>query len=172
MHERKRLWIPKNGHPQSDHKLEKQSSAAKRQENQQSKSKSMGTNLKATRTSQRKQELKVTRESTRQTHPSTKNENKVPPDALNKKSATKEDTVHANPSSSTQRQTHSSQRSRHESNEHAAAAVVIAPDSNLSQKKEVKEPYSMRQRAAVIPETSAGSKKDENCVEGVVTDYL
>ena len=126
----------------------------------------MGTNLKATRTSQRKQDLKVTCDSTRQTRSSTKNENKVPPDALNKKTAKKGNTVHANPSSTTPRQTHSSQRLRQESNEHAVAAVVIAPGSMLSQKKKPKKFYSTRQRAAVIPETSASSKKNENSVEG------
>ena len=154
----KEILDAKKGHPQSDHELEKQSSTAKRQENQQSKSKSMGTNLKATRTSQRKQDLKVTCDSTRQTRSSTKYENKVLPDALNKKIAKKGNTVHANTSSTTPRQTHSSQRSRQESNEHALAAVVIGPGSK---KKEPKKSYSMRQRAAVIPETSAGSKKDE-----------
>ena len=97
MYERKRIWMPKKGHPQPDHKLEKQSSAAKRQENQQSKSKSTGTKLKVPCTSQRKQELKVTFDSIRQTRSSTKNERKVPPDTLNK-TTRKESTVHASPS--------------------------------------------------------------------------
>ena len=66
------------------------------------------------------------------------------------------------------RQGGSSQRLRQESNEHAATAVVITPGSKLSQKKEVKKSYSMHQRAAV-PETSAGSKKDEKSMEGRFT---
>ena len=62
------------------------------------------------------------------------------------------------------RQTRSSQRLRQESNKQAA--VGFPPGSNLSQMSEVNKSYSTSQRAAVIPEISASSNKDEKHLEG------
>jgi hypothetical protein len=133
------------------HKVEKQSSAAKKQE----KGKSVDAKLKAPQTSQGKQVSKEACVSARRTRSL---KNKVPPKTL---STRKKNIGHANPTSTTRttpRQVRSSQRLRQKSDEDTAVARVIAPGPKA---KGVKKSYPTCQRAAVMSDTSSSSE-DEN----------
>ena len=144
--EHEREMNANKGNPPSDHKV---ASAAKRQE----KRKSVDAKLKAPQIYQGKQVLKETCDSARQTHSL---KNKVPPNTL---SIRKKNTDHTNPTSTAPKQVRSSQRLRQKSSKDTDVAGEIAPGS---QAKEVKKSYPTRQRAAVMSDTSSGTKEDEN----------
>ena len=144
--EREQEMNANKGTPLSDHKV---ASAAKRQE----KRKSVDVRLKAPKTCRGKQVLKETYDSAQQTRSQKK---QVPPSTL---SMRKKNTDHTNPTSTAPKQVRSSQRLRQKSSKDTDVAGEIAPGS---QAKDVKKSYPTRQRAAVMSETSSGSKEDEN----------